>query len=216
MKPVATSTKNPGSRSGESGFTLVELLVVVLLIGLALGYGVASYSGFTEEQRLHSTVREFVGEYRRLRAYAAKERRDCFIEIDIQNGDWRTLIYPMTDEMGNYIDAENQILNRDDVEERRATMPWNSLPNGIFLKDIQAPGPSGNETFDIDYWIKFRSDGTLPPHVLHFATDNGLEMSIEIEEITGDVTVREGYVDFYAPQEDEFENLSTTTGSDDG
>ena len=71
-----------------------------------------------------------------------------------------------------------------------------------------APGPSGNEIFEEDYWMRFRADGTVPPHIIHFATSSGLEMSLEIEELTGKVIVLEGYAKFYAPQEDEFNNLA--------
>ena len=52
-----------------------------------------------------------------------------------------------------------------------------------------------------------RADGTVPPHILHFQTRGGLQMSVEIDEITGGVAVRDGYLEFYEAEESEFDML---------
>ena len=196
----------------DRGFTLIELMIVVVILGLVAGYAAVAYRGTTEHQKLTTTVREFVGTYRELRAFAAKERRECFLEFDIANGQWRWLVYPLKDEMGNWIDIEGNLIELDLIDELPDRKRWTKLDKEIFIKDIQAPGPAGNEIFEEDYWIKFRADGTVPPHILHLVTKSGLEMSLEIEELTGRVTVTEGYAEFYAPQEDEFNNLSGGEG----
>ena len=62
---------------------------------------------------------------------------------------------------------------------------------------------------------RLQRDGTLPPHSIHFITEkDGIELTLDIEEISGQVTVREGYVEFYSPEEEDFDNLSG--GEDDG
>ena len=198
-------------RRTDDGFTLIELMVVVLLIGIAAGYGAVTFSGMTEEQKMSSTVREFVGHYRELRAFAAKERRECWLEYAIQDGEYRMTIYPLRDEMGNYIDAEGEIIPEEEVYDRIDRTEWKRINKSIFIKDVQGPGPDGNETYDEEYYLKFREDGTIPHHIVHFESDGGLEMSLVVDEITGAVSVYEGYVEVYSPQEEDFENLA---GSD--
>ncbi len=204
-----TRTATIAARTRQAGFTLIELMVVVAILGMGVGWSVVSYSGMTEEQQLHSAVREFVGSYRELRALAAKDRRECVIEFNLETGQWRRLVYPRKDRMGRYIEITRQgevrLLDPDDVAERIERKRWDKLETDIFFKDIQAPGPDGNEVFQADYWVMFRVDGTIPPHMIHFVTAKGLEMTMEVEEISGRVSVHRGYKEFYSPQEEEFD-----------
>lgn len=212
------STWMKRSRAQAAGFTLVELLVVVAILGLGVGWSVVSYSGMTEEQQLHSTVREFVGIYRELRSLSAKDRRECQLEFNLEYGEWRSIVFPRRDRMGRYIDVRRsgEIVEMDpfDVLEATSRKRWKRLNKDIYFKDIQAPGPDGNETFEVDYWLRFRDDGTIPPHMIHFTTRKGLEMTLEVEEITGKVTLHRGYVEFYSPQEDEFDFIDHRNSGD--
>lgn len=192
---------------GEGGFTLIELMVVVAIIGILIGIGIVGYGGVTEQQRLHTTVRQFVGIYRETRAYAAKERRHCVLEFNMEESAWRRIIYPRTDTAGNFIDANGEILDFDATQERLERTAWKFLPRGVVIENIEGPAEDGNEQYAIDYYCTFRTDGTIPPHIIHFATSKGLLMSLEIEELTGATTVREGHTEFYAPQEHEFDSL---------
>lgn len=215
MDPVTAAT----SRRKQRGFTLIELMVVVTILGIGAGWSIVAFSGVTAEQELATAVREMVGSYRELRAFAVKERRDCHLEFDIANGEWRALIYPARDRMGRFVliprDGEPELLDADLVEEQIERRPWKRLSSDVIIKDIQAPGPTGNEAFNEEYWLQFRADGTIPPHIIHFSTADGeLELSLIVAEITGQVTVKRGYIDFYSPQEEEFEMLGGEASDD--
>lgn len=192
----------------RSGFTLIELMVVIVILSFIAGWAMIDYSGTTERQKLSTTVRRFVGMYRETRARAIKERRYCVLQLDIENQAYRVLVYPHQDQSGRYVNFDGDPLDPEFVEEMIEFRKWTDLEKGVFLTDVEAPGPDGNEQFDIDFYVEFRDDGTVPPHILHFATQGGLEMSVEVEEITGNVTIFEGLKEFYSPQPEEFDALS--------
>ena len=186
MTTTAPSTKR------QRGFTLIELMVVVTILGIGAGWSIVAFSGVTAEQELATAVREMVGSYRELRAFAVKERRDCHLEFDIAKGEWRALIYPARDRMGRFIliprDGEPELMDPDLVEEQIERRPWRKLASDVIINDIQAPGPQGNEAFNEEFWLQFRADGTIPPHIIHFSTADGeIELSLIVSEITGQV-----------------------------
>ncbi|MCA9320451.1 MAG: prepilin-type N-terminal cleavage/methylation domain-containing protein [Planctomycetes bacterium] len=191
---------------------MLELMIVVTIMGLAAGYTLYAYKGVTTEQRFRSTVREFIGTYRMLRASAARDRRDCWFEIDIENGRYRAVVYPYTDMMGNWVDAKGELLP-EELVERIESRGWDVLDKAVSFRDVQAPGPNGNEVFDRSFFVHFRADGTIPPHIIHFVSRDQQEISLEIEEITGKIMSHDGYVELFSPQEQDFENLASGEGN---
>jgi len=207
---MKTTTSDPCKRDDagrEGGFTLIELMVVVAILGMIAGWVMVDYSGITNRQKLATTCREFVGVYRQLRGLAAKERRYCVIEFDMERQIWRRLVYPMTDEFGNYIDGEGEIMDPDWVAEIPERTRWKRIPKGVFLVDIMQPGDNGADRFEQDFYLEFRQDGTIPPHILHFQT-KGLQMSLEIDEITGTPVLKEGYTEIYQAEDSDFQLLT--------
>ena len=204
---TATHTSRPSA--SQSGFTLIELMVVIFLIALIAGWALVDYSGATQRQKLQSVVREFVSVYRETRARAIKERRFCELELDLERQRYRVRVYPYTDTTGNYIDSEGNPLDPEWIEERIFNQKWRPIDHNVLLEKVQAPGPGGNEDFAIDYYVQFRNDGTIPPHILHFSvggqSNDRVEMSLLVEEITGSVIVQPGFTEFYSPQPDEFD-----------
>lgn len=188
----------------DRGFTLIEVLLIVALLGVIAGWVTMDFVGITDNQRIGATAREFVGIYRRARNFASKERRECYLEFSIETNEFRLLVYPRRDESGRYTRADGTLLDSDEQERLIAATKWKKLERDVYIQDIEAPAERGSQRYDGEYWLKFRQDGTIPPHIVHLISKGGLKMSIEIEEITGAVTVKEGHTAFYSPREDEF------------
>ncbi len=48
------------SHRGDEGFTLIELAITMVVIGLMLAFGLASYHSFSQDQQLHGSVEAVV------------------------------------------------------------------------------------------------------------------------------------------------------------
>ena len=68
------------------GFTLVELLLVVTLIGLSTTLGLSSYYRFMSDARLNSGGKAIAGWLDQVRRMAIKNSKTCTIEIDPNSG----------------------------------------------------------------------------------------------------------------------------------
>lgn len=59
----------------DSGYTLIELLIVMVIIGLILVFGVTSYSGFNERQKIKNAQQTILGDLRYARSMATNGKK---------------------------------------------------------------------------------------------------------------------------------------------
>lgn len=110
MPTSATRTSDPGSpvrtravpsiRAGAGGFTLLELLVVIVLAATLLGTVVLGFTGADTEQRLRGQAEKIAYTIELARQYALQRNREwglyveadslTFAEFDPEQAEWRT------------------------------------------------------------------------------------------------------------------------------
>jgi general secretion pathway protein H len=78
-----------GTRSGEAGFTLLELVVVFVILGLVLGLFVTRISGPSRGLTLRAAANELAAGLREARSAAILGDRPVTITIDAARRDWR-------------------------------------------------------------------------------------------------------------------------------
>ena len=74
----------PGHRGDRTGFTLIELILVILLISLALGLSSLIFAGTLSTSRLNATAREISAAVKHARALTLMmgERHTVIIDLD--------------------------------------------------------------------------------------------------------------------------------------
>ncbi|MEH2192053.1 MAG: type II secretion system protein [Nostoc sp.] len=83
--PSIVNTKNVFNKDSSSGFTLPEILVVVLLIGILATLGISNWLAFVETRRLNTAQNQVYLAMRQAQSKATKEKLTWQASFRIQN-----------------------------------------------------------------------------------------------------------------------------------
>lgn len=122
----------------KSGFSLIELLVVITIIGLLVGWVIPNFSGFLLRMKLDNSLRILTTTLRNAASHSTADRRDV-----------RLVIHRYDSSTPDIIDAKRNAEVRKD-----GTDNWQSFPGGFAQMippvNIEYPGADATTlTFDM-------------------------------------------------------------------
>ncbi|MEX0605221.1 MAG: GspH/FimT family pseudopilin [Marinobacter sp.] len=144
-------------RNRSSGFTLIEMMIVVVLIGIVAAYAVPSFTQLVERNRVSSTVNSMLGILNYARSEAIKAGQTIDV-TPLTGTDWDTGVVV-------WLDANNDN-NRDASEELRR---FTDIPNGLAVAGgANAIGFRGNGFLIPDTAAEFQFSVTSPNTPVRF------------------------------------------------
>ena len=158
------------------GYTLVELMVVVFLVGAMLFLAVPSMRSVLMGDQLQAASRQIVGAARELRINAVREQLDYVLHFDMSRNRYWTYTADMT-------------LEKRDERQKLAL----SLPEGIRITDIYHVGDAKKNEGDLE--TIFYRNGVVQPTVIHLSKDDQ-SMTIILEPFLSQVRIFDRYVEF--------------------
>jgi type IV fimbrial biogenesis protein FimT len=114
------------SRCVDSGFTLIELMVVVALFAVLTSIAVPSVSQYMERHRFSGAVLDVLASLRRARGVAIELNRNVVFSVDVASGTYQAFV---DDGAGVPANASN---NQWDAGERLIFSE--TLPNGVVFE----------------------------------------------------------------------------------
>jgi len=171
--------KQPGklnhSGRGITGFTLVELLVVIILVGVIVVLAVPSTRDVLTGDSLKKASRQFIAMERTLRGDAVRDQIDYILCIDIPKSAYWVITSDMTPE------------KQDEIKKRAK-----QLPADVVVADIV--DESNKKKFDGEARIVFRKSNVCSPALIHLSYEED-NMTIIINPFLGVTYIYDKYVD---------------------
>jgi prepilin-type N-terminal cleavage/methylation domain-containing protein len=183
------------ARKGEGGFTLVELIVVIVIVGLMAMITVTKLDFLVPKYRLRGAARE-VGSVLGLgKAHAASNGRDVYFEVDLARGDYWLLAPFPKEEIGDNVstDISGRPLEYQPIYQR-------SLPEGVQFTDVILGDKE--KTSEGRTRARLSALGSSTHIILNMRNDDGKELSVKMNGFTGLITYVEGRQEAEALLED--------------
>lgn len=165
--------------AGACGFTLLELIVVVFLIGLLLVVSVPALRDSLLNDPLRSSGRKLIGYIGGVRELVVRQQKSYILYIDLdENRLW-------------HLPEDTEATDLDDPPEKVQLQ----LPDDVELRDLWVPS-SGNISRGIhELWIS--RQGYVEKTVLRLEDGDGETLSFVLHTFLPEIEVREGS---YEPQ----------------
>jgi prepilin-type N-terminal cleavage/methylation domain-containing protein len=157
------------------GFTLIELMLVVALIGLFLVVAVPATRDALTTDPLKKASRQLIGLERKLRTDAVRDQVDYILNLDLSKASFWVTTPDMTPE------------KIDDIKKNPQ-----HLPEGVVISDVVTEYNQKQSATVVA--IKFSKRNACPPVVIHLAYDEKA-MTLVINPFLGVTDVYDKYVD---------------------
>lgn len=156
----------------EKGYTLIELIVVIVLIGLLMSFTIPRFQDSLFTDNLKGTTRNMVGLIHSLREDAISEQRSYYLWFDLEMNRYWVTYSDMTE--------GEKLIARDESSH---------LSSGVEIREIRFSDE--NRAMRGEVSIHFDKKGYVQPTEIHLGSDDGREFTLVLSPFLREVEIIE-------------------------
>jgi prepilin-type N-terminal cleavage/methylation domain-containing protein len=164
----------PGQRSG---FTLIELTVVISLISIMLFFAIPRFRNAVLTDNINNTSRWIIGKVRVIKEYSASKQKLCILHVNMDS---------------NKIWVSDESMTEEDLE--KAHEKGFEIPEDVKVINVEYPQKGIISTGQAD--ICFYRAGYSDKAFIRIQGDDERKISFLIESFLPNVKLYEKHVDF--------------------
>lgn len=166
-----------GSAPGTTGFTLIELMVVMLLISIILAVAIPRFdSGFLQNSR-RITTRRIIDTIKSLRSKSIGEQKTCALVLNLSDDQYWT------------VDA-----SMDELSMAQAAEKALKLPDDIHFSAVAFPNQEQIRSGKVE--IQFHPQGYSDHVLIHMQTDDAQRFTYWVQPLLPRVKVVDEWLSF--------------------
>jgi prepilin-type N-terminal cleavage/methylation domain-containing protein len=173
--------------AARQGFTLVELVVVVLIMGLLMGFAATRMDFMVPKYRIRAAAREVAGVLKQGKARAAAQGKDVYFEVDLAQGRyWILAAFPKEDPS-----ADPRIVAARPLEYQALFV--RQLPEGVHFVDVILGERDKTATGRVR--VRLSAFGASSHVILNLINGDDNIISIKMNGFTGMISYAEEHQD---------------------
>ena len=163
--------------AGKRGFTLIELTMVILLLGMFLSLAIPRLRDSVLKDSLKNSSRRLIGYITEMRNMAIRDNVDCYLMFDLDS---------------NRLWIDSTLMEEEERIYSRETAY--TFPDEVEIIDILFRDEGEKTTGETG--IRFTREGYIRPSIIHLGSEDGREFTFVLSPFLGKVELLEDYLDF--------------------
>jgi prepilin-type N-terminal cleavage/methylation domain-containing protein len=173
----------------KSGYTLIELAVVILILGIVLMVAAPRLTPFLTETKLDTSARQLATFCRYANAQAVLTKTYLSLHIDIDAGEYWLTAFGAADGPGF-------LLGNQDMEEIEVTtdlLRRRRLPDTVTFQDVDLSDSGYADRGTVV--TEFTPVGATQEMLVHLRGKSGSQLTVFFDPVTGTHGILEGYAE---------------------
>lgn len=183
QRTVNQGLSGPVAKSApESGFTIIELIMVIVILGILLSQTVLNMNGITPEYRLRSAARQVGSTINWARSLAGGAGNEYQLYYNLDDGKYWIVLPPGKDDDPRML------------PEERERMSDQNIPEAVQIERIIRL--DGSSITDGEIYIKFDPLGTEGSHIVYLRNSEGGLITLKYNSLLGVVDYYNTEIEF--------------------